>query len=97
MKTALVLVAVCLVVVVLFPPTDNVHPATESQRFGDYTAPGRPEMRIGNGFEFITEVGGQDQIRFVQWFTEMGVVGVIGGIVVFLSQNFPRSGARALK
>jgi len=84
MKITSIIVMLALAAIASFPPTDFVAPATDGRRIGDMTFPGTPERRINRGFEFISEVGGPVQIRYPQWFTQIGMGLVVGGIALFI-------------
>jgi hypothetical protein len=45
-----------------------------------------PERRSDDGFTLLGSVGGSRQIRFAQWYTEMGAVFVLGGLWVLILQ-----------
>ena len=73
------LCAALLLLIVLFPPADRVAPGKAPMILGDMTTSGIPEFRYNVGFTFLPEIGGPVQIRFIQWFVQMGVVVIIGG------------------
>lgn len=72
----MIIVALFLVAA-LFPPADRVSPATQGMQMGEgVRTPDTPERRYGQGFSFISEIGGDTQIRFAQWMTEFAVIAV---------------------
>jgi hypothetical protein len=56
-------------------------------RIGDYTSSGDPTRRLNEGFVFISAVGGPVEIRYPQWFVEMGAVILIGAIAIFATRE----------
>jgi hypothetical protein len=61
----------------LFPPADRVTPATRDEHYGERIVAGDPERRANQGFVFFTEIGGNIQIRWGQWFVLMGACGCV--------------------
>ena len=75
MKITATIVMLGLAAIALFPPTDYVYPPESAFSYSG--------ERVNGGFKFISEVGGQLEIRYMQWFTEIGIGVVIGGIAIF--------------
>lgn len=71
-----------LIAIALFPPADYVTPATGPHSVGDVTLAGNPELRTARGFTFISEIGGQVQIRYAQWLTEFLIAGAVIAVIV---------------
>jgi len=75
--------------IVLFPPADIVAPARQTTEIGGMTINSpSPEMRYGRGLVFITDIGGQLQIRFAQWYTEMAATACVAAILIGFSVRF---------
>jgi hypothetical protein len=87
MNKLVVTALLVLAAAVLFPPADFVRPATEGRRIGDLTFAGLPEIRRNEGFTFISKIGGPIQIRFTQWFVQIGAVVAISGVVILSSKK----------
>jgi hypothetical protein len=73
------LCAALLLLIVLFPPADRVMPAVPPiTNLGYLDRPGIPASRYNAGFVFITEVGGNVEIRYGQWLVQLAVIAAIG-------------------
>jgi hypothetical protein len=87
MKFTGVVVGIVLVLIVCFPPVDYVTPATRGYQVGDTTTAGQPERRINRGFVFIGNVGGPVQIRYGQWFVQLGMTVIVGAGSIWIASR----------
>jgi hypothetical protein len=75
MKFVVLVVLIVMTITTSFPPTDVVISASGVT------------LRENNGFTFLPRVGGAIQIRYGQWFTQLGMTLLVGLGAIWIARR----------